>query len=210
MKCPLITLGFHCNITFLIQSLCIKYETGLFEWIQSEKLEYITDIVNNIKDNIDTNIIKGVDKNIYIIHKKVFTFHYHLEEYKIIFKRRAQRFLNLIKESNELLFVRINPMGPYTTEEEINNFVKTIHTINSKVNIKFLMIHTIDRSTDYKRLDESKFSNITFLQKEILFEDCPEGYLRNNKKIQQQFLEFLKEIDVHIEPNTNIKFIDKS
>lgn len=210
MTSPLITLGFHCNISFLLQDLHIKYETGLFEWLQSDKLQYITDIVNNIKDTIDTNIIKGVDRNIYILHKKVYTYHYNLEEYKIIFVRRANRFLNLVKEAKELLFVRINPINHYTTEDEINNFVKEIHTINSTVNIKFLMIHTINESSNYTRLDESKILNTTFMQKEILFKDCPDQFLQNNTKIQQQFLEFLKEIGVHIEPNTNMKFTDKS
>jgi hypothetical protein len=40
----LIPLGFHCNVTFLSQELNIKKETGLFEWLENQKLQYITDI----------------------------------------------------------------------------------------------------------------------------------------------------------------------
>ena len=49
MNNQIIPLGYHCNITFLQQDLHIKHETGLFEWFESKKLQYITDIVNNIK-----------------------------------------------------------------------------------------------------------------------------------------------------------------
>ena len=44
-----IPLGFHCNVTYLLQDTHMKRETSLFEWFQSEKLQYITDIVNLIK-----------------------------------------------------------------------------------------------------------------------------------------------------------------
>ena len=206
----LIPLGFHCNITFLQQELHIKHETSLFEWLQSEKLQYITDIVNNIKYTIDLNIIYGVDKNINVLNDKVFTYHYNLEEYKIIFERRAIRFLNIIKESKKLFFVRINPIYHYTTEEEINNFVKAIHSINSTLDIIFLMIHTVDDYDNYLRLDDSKIFNITFIQKELLFKDCPDEYLRDNKKIQYHFLEYLQEIGMNIQFKSNMIFSDIS
>lgn len=190
-----IPLGYHCNITILSKSIHMKYETGLFEWLQCEQLQYITDIVNSIHNTIDTNIIKGHDKNIHILHKKVFTYHYDLEEYKSIFIRRAIRFLDIIKTSTDILFVRINPIHQITTEEEINNFGEVIHAINSSLNIKFLIINTIDNPDNYKQLDTSKIANITLIQKEFLFNDCPDGYLRNNTKIQKQFVNYLQECD---------------
>ena len=88
-----IPLGYHCNITFLSQDMHIKHETSLFEWLQSEQLQYITDIISSIKDTIDTSIIQGKDKDIYVLHKDVFTFHYTIEDYKSIFVRRANRFV---------------------------------------------------------------------------------------------------------------------
>ena len=210
MNCPLIPLGFHCNITYLQQALSIKHETSLFEWLESNKLQYITDIIRNIKTVIDTTIIKGYDKNIHILCNEVFTYHYNIDEYKIIFERRANRFLNIIKESTELLFVRINKYNNYTSEEEINNFINEIYSINSSVKIKFLIIHTVDENRNHKILDDSKIYNITFIQKEFLHKDCPDEYLIDNKIIQQQFLEYLQEIGMNIEIKSNIIFSDDS
>ena len=200
-----IPLGYHCNITFLSQDVELKHETGLFEWLQSEKLQYITDIVNSIKNTIDTNIIKGSDKNIHILHNKVFTHHYELEEYKIIFVRRAIRFLNIIKESREITFVRINLIYNFTSEEEINIFVKEIHSINPIINIKFLIIHTIDELTNHKKLDSTKIFNATLIQGEFLLKDCPDEFLINNIKIQKLFLNYLQEAGVNTEFKKNIQ-----
>jgi hypothetical protein len=211
----LIPLGCHCNITFLQQELRIKRETGLFEWLQSDKLSYITDIINSIKDGIDTDIIKGVNKNLYIINKKIFTFHYNLEEYKKIFTRRAKRFLEQIKNETEILFVRINafttPLGErlFTSEEEINNFGEAIHSINSNLKIKFLMIHTVNESSDHKILDETKIHNMIFFQKEFQKKDCPHYFLKNNKKIRDLFAEYLIETGYDITETIYKRFSDK-
>ena len=205
-----IPLGFHCNITFLSQDIRMKHETSLFEWIQSEKLQYITDIINNIKDTININIIKGSDKNIHILHEKVFTYHYELEEYKSMFMRRAIRFLDIIKTSKELLFIRINPIYYSTTTDEINNFCEAIHSIQPALDIKFLMIHKIHDYSNYTPLDVSKISSATLIQKEFLLNDCPDEYLRNNTTIQQQFLQYLQECGIDINTSVHVQFNDKS
>jgi hypothetical protein len=205
-----IPLGYHCNITFLSQDLQLKHETGLFEWLQSENLKCLTNIVNTIKDTVDTSIIKGVDKNLYIIDRNVFTYHYTLDEYKVIFERRVKRFLDIVKTSTELLFVRINPIRHVTTEEEINNFCKAIHSINSALQIKFLMIHTVNDVDAYTRLNESFIHDATLIQGEFLLRDCPDVYLRNNKKIQQQFLTYLEMCGVDVKSTSALEFDDKS
>jgi hypothetical protein len=187
----------------------MKFETTLFEYLECQKLQYITDIINNIKYTIDTNIIRGSDRNIHVLHRQIFTYHYTFEEYKAIFIRRAKRFLDIIKESNELLFVRININGHTTTEEEINKFSEAIHSINPSLNIKFLLINTIDDSNNYKQLEDSKIYNTTLIQKEFLSKDCPDVYLKNNKIIQPQFLNYLQECGVNINLKSNNKFNDK-
>lgn len=194
-----VRLGFHCNITYLSQEAGLKRETGLFEYLESDKLQSITDIVMRIKDRIDTNIVQGSDRDIHVLYKSVRTCHYNLNEYKVIFERRANRFLDLIRKSNELVFVRINPINQYTTEEEINNFCRVIHLINSSLNIKFLVIHTIDECSDYKKLDDSKIVNTSLVQGEFLLTECPDVFLRDNMIIQEKFLEYLKASGVAIQ-----------
>ncbi len=189
---PLIPLGFHCNITFLQQDLGIKRETGLFEWLESTKLQYLTDIVSVISREIDTRIIYGVNKNIRVLHNQVFTYHYGVEEYKEIFTRRARRFLEVVRNSESLIFARINPINQTTSEAEIAKFCNAIHFINPNVHIKFLIIHTVATPEDYKELDVSQIQNATVMQKYFLHADCPDVYLRDNATIQAQFMGFLE------------------
>jgi hypothetical protein len=188
----------------------MKRETSLFEWFRSEKLQYITDIVNNIKHNIDTTIIKQYQKYIYLLHNPVYTYHYTLKEYEPIFIRRATRFLDMCKNSSKLVFIRINPVNIYTTEEEIHNFCKEIHTINPSLHITFLMIHTVDTLTNYKYLDESKIPNSTLIQREFMSSDCPDQYLRNNIKLQELFLQYLQDCGIDTNAKYNAAFTDKS
>jgi branched-subunit amino acid transport protein AzlD len=211
MTSKIIPLGFSCNVSFLSQDTGMKEETSLFEWLQSDKLEYITDIINDIKDKIDTNIIKGVDHRVHVLHENVWTNHYTLEEYKIIFERRAKRFLDIIKEpSKTVVFVRINPFCIFTTHEEIDNFVKAIISINPTLNIKFLIIHTISETWNCPEIVASKILNASVIQKTFLLEDCHgDVFLRNNVKIQEQFLDYLKECGIDTEVKKDKQFHDK-
>jgi len=193
-----IPLGYHCNITFLTQKLQIKTETGLFEWFESKKLQYITDVINNIKNNIDTSIIKGIDKHIYILHESLYSYHYMIEEYKNIFVRRAMRFLDIIKDSSEIIFIRINPFNAeQTSEDEINSFSDIILSINSNLSIKFLLINTIMRDSTYTKLDKNKINNkCKLLEKTIYYEDCKDDvYLIDNQKIANILYEYMIEFD---------------
>jgi hypothetical protein len=210
MEPSFIPLGFHCNVTYLSQDTHMKRETSLFEWFQSEKLQYITDIVNTIKNKIDTNIFKKFLDHICLFHKHVYTYHYTLKEYEPIFIRRATRFLDMCKNSNKLVFIRINPVNIYTTEEEIHNFCEEIHTINPSLRITFLMIHTVDTLTNYKYLDESKIPNSTLIQREFMSSDCPDQYLRDNIKLQELFLQYLQDCGIDTNTKYNASFTDKS
>jgi hypothetical protein len=205
---PLIPLGFHCNITFLQQDLGIKRETGLFEWLESTKLQYLTDIVSVIAREIDTRIIYGVNKNIWVLHKGVFTYHYGVEEYKEIFTRRARRFLEVVGNSETVIFARINPINQTTSADEIAKFCREIHSINPDLRIKFLIIHTVGSAEDYKGLDVSQIQNATVTQKYFLHADCPDVYLRDNATIQAQFMGFLEALGYSAE-KTSTTYTDK-
>ncbi len=209
MSCKLIPLGFHCNITFLQQDLQIKHETGLFEWLECHKLQYMTDIINIVKTKIDTRIIYGVNKNLRVLHPHVFTYHYDLEEYKAIFTRRAVRFLDTIKSSRSLIFARINPLNHSTSAEEIQKFCTIIHTINPDLEIKFLIIHTVHAPEDHKEFDSALVPNATVMQKYFLQSDCPDVYLRNNAVIQSQFLTYLTALGFNAHDVSSNTYTDK-
>jgi len=210
MNPTLIPLGYHCNITFLMQDLKIKTETGLFEWIESKRLQYITDVINIIKLQIDTDIIKVGINCIYILNEYLYTYHYSIEEYKSIFVRRAKRFLELIQNSSEVIFVRINThIAEDTSAEEINNFARAIQSINPDLNIKFLLINTIfDEYIQINPFD--LISGIELIQKYIYYKDCKNDiYLRNNKKIQNIFSNYMHQVGYNSNVKTNREFSDK-
>ena len=198
-----ITLGYHCSISYLTQALGMKKETGLFEWLESRKLSYITDVVNMIKINIDTDIIKGVDNHIYIINKYLYTHHYKLEEYKDIFVRRAIRFLDMIKSSSEIIFIRLNPYNTEsTTIEEINDFCRVIQFINPILNIKFLLIDTIKTEADIIKLDTAQLvPGVFLLQKYFYQDDMKHEYLVNSQIINDMFYGYMQEIGYTIQKN---------
>lgn len=85
-------------------------------------------------------------KNLYILDENLFSYHYYFDEYINIFIRRTERFLYLIKNSDNIIFIRINPYNKNTSDEEINIFYNAIYSINSKLNIKFLLINTINKN----------------------------------------------------------------
>ena len=202
MSANYITLGYHCNISFLTQAIHIKKETGLFEWLECRQLSYITDVIDVIKNGLDTDIIKGVDNHIYLLHQYLYTHHYKLEEYKIIFQRRAKRFLDIINSSNELICIRVNPYGAeITTTEEINNFVLAVQSINPNVMIKFLLINTIITELDKNEIDKTMLvPNVYLLQKYFYHEDIKDAvYLQNNEKINGLFYNYMAEIGYPME-----------
>jgi len=147
----ILPIGYHCNISFICKGLGIKKETGLFEYLETRKLQYINEIISiliNMYEIGDTNyekLISGVDKHIYLNNNPyVYSCHYMLEEYKEIFKRRVNRFFNRIINNDELIFCRINIQKTKTTKPEIINFYNLIKKINPNLKITILLIDTIN------------------------------------------------------------------
>lgn len=191
----LIPLGYHCNVTYLLQELGIKKETSLFEWLESKRLQYITDVLNVIREGIDEEIITGEDYNIKIIDQYLYTYHYKIAEYKQIFKRRALRFLELIRGSQEVLFVRIQThLAEDVSLEEINSFCSVIKKINPSLKIGFLLINTVFRGDELNEIDPECVNGGTLIQKYFYYEDCKKDvYLRDNPFIKSLFLKYLVE-----------------
>jgi hypothetical protein len=186
----LIPLGYHCNITYLTKELGIRQETGLFEWFESKRLQYITDVINSIKNGIDTDIIQGEDYYIWLLNEYLYSYHYTLEDYKGIFQRRAQRFLDTIRNSTELLFARIQThLAEDTTAEEIEAFCEAIHSINPNLSITFLLVDTIFKGDELPRLGHT---SCKLIERLFFYEDCQaDVYLRNNPNIRNTFYRFL-------------------
>lgn len=206
----MITLGYHCNITFLNQNINIKKETGVFEWFECRKLQYITDLINTLCVNTSiNNVVRGKDKHIYLINPMFFSHHYDLEEYKKIFQRRYNRFLNILYNQKIIYFIRLNPLNCFTTKIEIENFLKAIRKINPNIKIKFLLIDTLLNEKD---LNPIQLNNDLFElhHKYFLQSDVNDIYMRKQTIIFDKYKKILQEIGYDINDISKYQFTDKS
>ena len=128
----IIPLGSNCGITFILQHLKIKKETSLFEWFRSGSLSSINKVVQHIHDHgINYNIVcKNVDYITFFgdrTQNAVKTSHYKIKNFKDIYIRRAQRFMDNIKNEQSLLFIRIDSeVSSPTKKTDIENFINII------------------------------------------------------------------------------------
>lgn len=205
----IIPLGFHCNISFLNQALNIKKETGLFEWFESRNLQHITDVINTLTINPESNIICGNDRNIYLLNTNLLSYHYNLDEYKIIFQRRYKRFIDNINKEENIYFVRINPLGCNTSKNEIELFIESIKKINPNIKFNFLLIDTIHNDCDINFITIN-IDNVIFYHKYFYQKDVNDVYMQRPTIIYQIYKKILEDIGYNINETNNIIYDDRS
>ena len=146
----IIPLGFHCNISYLNKGLCIKKETGVFEWFESRSLQYITDVINTLTNNPKENVVFKNESFVYLLNINFLSGHYtnNIDQYKLTFQRRYARFINIINKEDNIYFIRIHPLGNFTTKNEIELFIESIKRINPNIKFNFLLIDTIHNDCD--------------------------------------------------------------
>ncbi len=210
----LITLGCHCNISFLNTKLNIKKETGVFEWFQSNKLQYITDVINVLREDPDKEVLFYDNNSVYVLNPGYYSCHYKLEECKEMFKRRYSRFINLITNEKTVYFVRLNPSSKVTTKSEIELFIEAIRKINPDNKLIFLLIDTICETSNIEHI-EIDMENVVFHHKyinriDILVTDHQDEYLTDSPVVWENYKNILTEIGYDINDKCLIKFHDRS
>ena len=205
----LISLGFHCNVSFLNQALNIKKETGVFEWFESRNLQYITDVINTLTINPQSNIISRNNNYIYLLNINFLSLHYDVDEYKIIFQRRYSRFIDNINKEQNIYFVRINPVGYNTSKNEIELFIESIKRINPNIKFKFLLIDTIHNDCDINSITID-IDNVSFYHKYFYEKDVNDVYMRRPTILYENYKKILHDIGYNINETNNIIFNDKS
>lgn len=206
----LISLGYHCGTTLLNVSLHIKKETGVFEYFESRKLQYITDVINTLTNDPNQNVICGSDKNIYLLDTNFLSAHYNIDEYKTIFQRRYNRFLEIINREENIYFVRINPTGKNTSKNELELFIESIRKLNPHSKIIFLLIDTIHDDSDISYITMN-IDNVLFYHKYFYDKDVGNDvYFRNNPIISEHYKKMLEDIGYNVNDQSNVIFNDKS
>ena len=207
----LIPLGHHCNITYLNQGIRIKKETGVFEWFESKKLQHITDVINTLTNNPTQNVVFDNPDNIhvYLLNPEFFSNHYRAEEYKTIFQRRYNRFIDIINKEETTYFVRINPLGVNTSKHEVELFIESIKRINPNNKITFLLISTIHNDGDINSITID-INNVSFHHKYFYEKDVNDVYMRPYTIIREHYIKMLEDIGYNINDKSNINFGDMS
>lgn len=193
----LIALGFHCNISCIIRKLNIEQPTGVFEWFESPKLQYITNVISALQNDSNTNvIIKSPPYSISLLNPKFVTTHYNLDTFDEIFKRRYNRFIDIVKNNEYIYFTRINPLMKRinkTTKEEIKQFINIIRNINSNCKITFLLVDTI-HNDNQKNTISINLDGVYFYHKYFYYQDMTENYFRKETVLFEKYKKMLEEI----------------
>ena len=204
----IVPLGFHCNVSFLNQALRIKKETGVFEWFEIRNLEHITDVINTLTIHPETDIVFGNDRYVYLLNTNLFSYHYNIDEYKPMFQRRYNRFIdNINKEEN--YFVRVNPQGCNTSKNEIELFIESIKRINPNIKFNFLLIDTIQNDCDINLISIDA-ENVKFHHKFFYEKDVNDVYMRNPTVIFEIYKKMLEDIGYNINETNDTSFDDMS
>ena len=195
----IIPLGFHCNISYLNKGLCIKKETGVFEWFESRSLQYITDVINTLTNNPKENVVFKNESFVYLLNINFLSGHYtnNIDQYKLTFQRRYARFINIINKEDNIYFIRIHPLGNFTTKNEIELFIESIKRINPNIRCNFLCIDTIESEIDFKPIIID-INNVNFYHKYFYEKDVNDRYMRKDTIIYEQYKKILEEIGYSI------------
>jgi hypothetical protein len=193
----LITLGYHCNISILYRKIHLNQPTGVFEWFESPRLQHITNVISVLNNNLDDNvIIKSPPGSIYLLNPQFVTNHYNLNTFDEIFKRRYNRFIDIIKNEEHIFFSRINPftkMRTKTTKEEIELFIESIRKINPHCKITFLLVDTSYQDINKNTIDLN-LNNVFFYHKYFYQNDMTDVYMRQPTIIYDQYKKMLEDV----------------
>jgi hypothetical protein len=165
----IISLGSSCSISHNLQLLNKREESLPFDWIKSSRLSSINLMIRTdftkLWDKTEYKLKKESDKffiqndklennytdvniyyhqtyliNFYHDFEKSIDFNISFDKFKVKYKRRVNRFFNLIINSKEILFIReqINPK--HIKIEDIKEFIKLIKNLNPNLEFKLLII----------------------------------------------------------------------
>jgi len=138
MPVKIILMGRCCRIVYDMIKLKYKEKTSLFDWTWTDTLTEINTILTKIVNKEDVTI-SFRDGNHFLDGTNIKTSHYVNIDYKTIFNRRAERFLDDIKNNDKILFIRDDALETIK-QEEIYIFNSLIEKINPKLKYNMLLL----------------------------------------------------------------------
>lgn len=163
-----IPLGSICSVSYNLQLLKLRKYALPFDWLKIDKLDYISDIIENkfqdflnveeisqstkfpiFLDEYKTEykIIENKEISKIMINKYNMKFYhdfsqnYNIEEIKEKYNRRIERFYDLlnINQQNTIYFIR-DEIKYNIDYKQIQRFQEILHKINNNLNYKIIVI----------------------------------------------------------------------
>ena len=192
-----IPIGNACNISWLMENAKFKKQTTLFEWFVSPNLKDITDVLIKIVNNQDDNILKQTGIHVRI-GSNIYSSHYKLKDFKLIYKRRRDRLLESIILSKRIVFCRFESKSIEYSKEDIDNFINAVLMINKNLlEIKLLLI------TPCLELEHPAVTK-------VFFDNFGTDQFCRTKEVNDLFVNTLIKIGYNINDTTDVCFNDKS
>lgn len=166
---PIISLGGTCSIAYQLQKFKKRLVAYPFDWIRTERLSDITTCIqNNFADFLTLKEKYKLDKFPVFdteaemfpeetesndkIYSRIMSNTYKMEFYHDFgpdtdcksveekYKRRIERFMNIIKISKQITFIRDETHPQKIDAKQIDDFLKVIKSVNSILEIKLLIV----------------------------------------------------------------------
>lgn len=182
-----ISIGSSCSIAYQLQQHNLKNCAYPFDWIRTNRLSYINELLNNnfedfdkieyVKDSIkfpliDDTFTNQLTKTI-VCKNKYSTFYHDFTDINNIsiqyekYIRRIDRLYNIIKSDKYICFIRDELKPNNLSIDDIINFDITVKNINP--NIKYKLIIILHNSKYI--IDENMIcSNVQIIYDNSLFE----------------------------------------
>jgi hypothetical protein len=138
----IVTLGMCCRVSNTLKALNLKAESSLFEWMRSEKFSDVLYIIGKVVRGEHVPITKRSGfADDFLDDTDIRTIHY-LGSFETVFKRRSERFADMIRSDEPLLFIREEKS--HISEAQINSFIEYIQSVNDNCKFKFLLFSETD------------------------------------------------------------------
>ena len=112
----IILLGSRCRVSFDLMTLKLRRMSGVFEWLWTDSFEDLVWILEKLLKEESVAIQQRGD-NLYLEGTHIHTRHYKLEEYRVLFERRAARLRAMVSQKERpVLFIRDEEVSDMSQE----------------------------------------------------------------------------------------------
>jgi len=186
-----VSLGSSCSIAYNLNEYKLRKEAYPFDWTRTNNLNNVSIAIDTLFDdflNLDKFKFKCFSKNFevngklgsYIYYNDCCSFFHDFngliseidtKEFEDKYKRRINRFINLLKSDKEITFIREEFRK--LNKNKIVRFIKSIKNLNKNINFSLIII------TNDLNYQSMEIDNVTFYYSNIAITNWKRPELKN-------------------------------